>query len=218
MMAHSKLSRATALWAALVRPVRKLIQDRQGVAATEVGLMMPVIMLLILGGSEAGRYILAHQKTAGLASLTADLVAQADEGEIRESEIADIFDAAPNVVEPYTFAGKGRLVISAIVTDGDGTNRIAWQRCSPLPDAVPDTIAANAISQLGVPGTTNVDLPGDLVLNDGQNAIVAEAYLMWEPLALSDRFAADLLRYTAVFRPRFEDIREVIADTTPNDC
>lgn len=208
----------------MIARLQSLWRDRQGVAMVEMALMLPGFLLIILGGFEVARFVIANQKASGLAALSADLVAQVDGGAIQESELADLFAAAPNVTTPFNFTDSGRVVISSVIGTGDGNNRILWQRCSDMPAAADNplfntgTTPPPFTSWIGSEGAENVPLPANLALADGQNAIVAESYLVWRPLVAPDVVPSQVLRFVTILRNRYESILVVEDDIAPQTC
>ena len=97
-----------------------------GNVAVEFALAVPVLLFLMLGSAEMGRFVLLNQKMDRVATTVSDLVSRAET--ISESQIADILTAADQVAEPFDLSDLGVVIVSS-VTNADGTGPvIAWQR------------------------------------------------------------------------------------------
>lgn len=177
--------------AAALRPLSGLAGGRGGNVAVEFALAVPVLLLLLLGGIELGRYILLHQKLQRVAISTADLVARADK--ITEHRLQDVFAAASQVALPYRLGNRGVVIVTAVANaDGNGP-RIAWQRAG----AGSVTTASRYGSQGG-----NATLGQDFTVREGETAILSEVFYEFEPLLMPDLFEEGTLYATAHFRPR----------------
>ncbi|RYD29480.1 MAG: hypothetical protein EOP57_01655 [Sphingomonadales bacterium] len=80
-----------AVW----RRVRRLagrLGDRRGVAAIELALASPVLLVLLIGTTELASFIKIHYQAAQMASTVADAVARYDK--VTSADIADILSAS----------------------------------------------------------------------------------------------------------------------------
>ncbi len=166
-------------------PIRN---DRGGIMI-EFGFAMPMLILLMLGGIELGRYVLLHQKLDRTAMTVSDLVARVTT--VTPAELDTIFTAANLVMTPFALEEKGAVVISSVVEDS-GTPHVAWQR----------TGAGTLIvtSEIGVQG-------GDATISDaalvetGSGIIVGETYFDYTPWFIN-LIPTARLHHIAVYRPR----------------
>lgn len=116
----------------MLRRWRNLRGDESGLAAIEFALLAPVLVTLLLGTVELSNALSAHQKVTLLASTGADLVAQATS--VSSTDMSNIFAAVDAVVYPFA-AANAQIVISSIVSDGNGNGTVAWsqaQNATPL--------------------------------------------------------------------------------------
>ncbi|HEX3208595.1 MAG TPA: hypothetical protein VHQ91_04395 [Geminicoccaceae bacterium] len=87
---------------------------------------VPVLLFLMLGSAEMGRFVLLNQKMDRVATTVPDLVSRAET--ISESQVTDIMVAADQVADPFDLADLGVVIVTSI-TNSDGTGPvIAWQR------------------------------------------------------------------------------------------
>ena len=171
-----------------------------GNVAVEFALAVPVLLFLMLGSAEMGRFVLLNQKMDRVATTVSDLVSRAET--ISESQIADILTAADQVAEPFDLSDLGVVIVSS-VTNADGTGPvIAWQRSGA-------GVYVGA-SQLGAQGDTPV-LPDDFVVREGETAIISEVYFDFAPFLSSMIVEPQVIYRTARHRPRLGTLESVDA-------
>ncbi len=181
------------------RFARRLMRACRGAVATEFAMAMPVIMLIVLGGSEIARYALLHQKLARAAVTMADLVSQAEE--ISEADIAQLFSAVDPVMSPFRMGADGIVILSSVTASGGDPAQVAWQRSG-------GGTFATANSGLGPEGGA-ASLPAGFVVRDGETAIVAEVFYSFAPLFTAGLIPVSTLYQRALFRPRFGSLAAV---------
>lgn len=165
--------------------------DRQGFAAVEFALILPVLLLFALGVSEVARFALLGLKVQHAADTVADLAAGSSQ--LTPAGMTDMFDAVRHIVQPFNVAAQGRVIVSGVSVTGNGPPTILWQ-CRGA-----GTLSAT--SQIGARGG-RAALPANLVLRDGETAIVSEMYFGYER-ALLGIVPATTIRRVAFYRPRF---------------
>jgi len=171
-----------------------------GNAAVEFALVLPVLMLLMLGSAEMGRFVILHQKVDRVAVTTSDLVARAET--INETDLDDIFDAADFVAQPFDLAGLGVVIVSAITNEDGSGATVAWQRSGGG--------SSTHTSQIGIAGGA-ATLTADFEVREGETAIIAEVFYDFEPF-LSELIVEPQTVYRrAHHRPRLGTLDEVEA-------
>jgi Flp pilus assembly protein TadG len=136
---------------------RALLRCPAGNVSVEFALVVPVLLFLMLGSAEMGRFVLLNQKMDRVATTVPDLVSRAET--ISESQVTDIMVAADQVADPFDLADLGVVIVTSI-TNSDGTGPvIAWQRSGAG--------SYSGTSRLGAPGDTPV-LPDDFVIREGR--------------------------------------------------
>jgi Flp pilus assembly protein TadG len=171
-----------------------------GNSAVEFALVLPVLMLLMLGSAEMGRFVILHQKVDRVAVTTSDLVARAET--INETDLNDIFDAADYVAQPFDLAGLGIVIVSAVTNDDGSGARVAWQRSGGG--------SGTYTSQIGVPGGV-ATLTTDFEVREGETAIIAEVFYDFEPFLSELIVEPQTLYRRAHHRPRLGTLDEVDA-------
>lgn len=170
---------------------RRLAADRRGTLPVELALVLPVLMLLLVGAADVTWLYIADNKVQRTAAVLADLTARA--AEISPADVDDLFQAAREVAAPLDFAGSGRAYVSSLANDGSGA-RVAWQRATTGGLAV-----ASRVGSTGGPA----DLDGALTLAQGEQLIVAEAFLEVQPLFGLLVQGPQRLYVRALQRPRY---------------
>jgi Flp pilus assembly protein TadG len=165
-------------------PIRN---DRGGIMI-EFGFAMPVLILLMLGGVELGRYVLLHQKLDRTAMTVSDLVARVTT--VTPAELDTIFTAANLVMTPFALEDKGTVVISSVIDDGGP--QVAWQRSGA------GTLSVT--SEIGTQGGS-ATLSDEALVETGSGIIVGETYFDYTPWFIT-LIPTTRLHHIAVYRPR----------------
>jgi Flp pilus assembly protein TadG len=170
--------------------VRRFARRRDGIAATELALIAPMLMLLFLGGAEAALLVRTHYQTAQMASTVADVVARYEM--VTSADIAAIMSVSAEVMGVERFDPAGTVILSSVATDADAAATVAWQCIGG---------ELGQASKVGAAGEA-ASLPDGLVLEADDNIIVAEVFYLYIPLLGWSAPATTLVYKTALFRPR----------------
>lgn len=174
------------------RLFRRPVRDDRGGIMIEFGFAMPILILLLLGGIELGRYVLLHQKLDRTAMTVSDLVARVTS--IDTSEIDTVFTAANLVMAPFELGDKGLVVISAVKEDS-GSPKVIWQRSGAG--------TLSVVSDVGVTGG-NATISDPALVDETQGIVVGETYFQYTPWFI-DMIPSTVIRHIAVFRPRLSN-------------
>ncbi|HTQ14422.1 MAG TPA: TadE/TadG family type IV pilus assembly protein [Rhizomicrobium sp.] len=135
----------------MLKPGFRFRKDRRGVAAVEFGLIAPVLATMLLGTIEVCNALQCKQKVTSIASSVADLVAQTKS--VSASDMTNIFSAANALIYPFSSANSG-IVVSSIVSDGNGNGTVAWsqaQNATPLTVGTAVTVPTGLMSSSQCP-------------------------------------------------------------------
>lgn len=178
----------------------RLAWHQGGLAAVEFALILPILVVLWIGGVEVTQALSVDRRLNNLAASIADLAARSKA--LEYSDVDRFFDLSEAVMYPFSDTGVG-MRVSAVAMDGDGNASIDWSRSRGL-TAYSDAEAMNAL------------VPANLRVPDTQ-LIMAEVTYTYRPtvgyvitgdLALDDR---------AFFVPR--QVAEVpLCDNSGNNC
>lgn len=172
-------------WAAFRRDIR-------GSLFIEAGIVIPVLVIMTLGGVEIARYALLQQKLDRLAMTTSDMVSQSET--ISIPELDAILTASSSIMKPFAFGSDGVVIISSVSATGALPPKVDWQRSG-------GGTMTGMVSQLGV-ANQNATLPAGFLVKSTENAIFAETYYQFTPMFLSSLISPGLIYHRAVFRPR----------------
>jgi Flp pilus assembly protein TadG len=170
---------------------RRLVADRGGAVAIELALVLPMVLTLLVGSVETVNYVLIHQKLERTSATLSDLVAQSSR--MTEGLMRNLFASVDAVMQPYDLAADGVVRVTSVSARDGNEARVDWQRSSGDGDQA---------SEVGQPGE-DATLPEGLVLRDGDNVIVCEAWFVYRPVLLNGVLPGAELYRSAVFRPRF---------------
>jgi Flp pilus assembly protein TadG len=130
---HPRVSRLRR-WPPLAR---LLARAESGMAAVEFSLILPVLILLWIGGVEVTQALSIDRRLNNLSSSIGDLVARSKL--VTYADVTKIFDIGPGALFPYcggpppqpscTSAGL-QMRITAVDMNGTGTPSVAWSRAS----------------------------------------------------------------------------------------
>ncbi len=106
--------------------IKPFLQDTRGVVATEVALLLPVMLVLLLGLVDVGNVVLLSKKTTGSASVVADLLTRS--ASVNATEVQDALTAGRMVVDPYDRALFGLDIASIQFQGVSATPTIMWRQ------------------------------------------------------------------------------------------
>ena len=103
----------------------KFLAQESGIAAVEFALILPVLLVLWIGGVEVTGALSVDRRLNNLASSIGDLVARS--ASITNAQVDDIFAMAPSALFPYDSTGAS-LRITAVWVDEAGVPSVTWSR------------------------------------------------------------------------------------------
>lgn len=168
----------------------RLRRCQAGAAAVEFALSLPLLVTVVIGGAEYTRYCIANQKLERVAASVADLVAQGQG--VSLADLQTVFSAVDNMMQPFSLDNAGRVIVTS-VSGQSGRPVVQWQEAYG---------SSSDHSRVGVKGGT-ATLPAGLNLRDGENVIVCESFMLYEPMFATDLLEANRLYRVAAYRPRF---------------
>jgi hypothetical protein len=175
-----------------VKRWRAFQDDGRAVVLVEMAMIMPVVIVLALGGFEITRFALLQQKLDRLSVTVADMVAQSKT--ISVGDLDQIFAATSSVMAPFAVGNVSAVIVSSVSATGGQAAQVGWQRNGG------GTLAA--ASEVGAVSQPAV-LPNGFVVRSGENAIIAESYYDFTPMFIPDLVPPQRLYHRAMFRPRF---------------
>ncbi|WP_062118443.1 TadE/TadG family type IV pilus assembly protein [Aureimonas sp. AU40] len=122
--------------------IGRLWRDRRGVSAVEFALVVPLLLIVLLGGSELGIALTVDRKVKAMAGYAVDLVSQSTS--LSESDLQKLFRISKGTIAPYSIVPLRMRVTQIKVVDGKGTvdwscqtrgyDQLAKGSAIPIPD------------------------------------------------------------------------------------
>lgn len=158
---------------ALKRLAQRFGKAREGVAAVEFALIVPIMITLLIGAVELSQAITVDRRVTQIGSSTGDLVARVDKN-ISKNEISDIMNIGSWLMEPYNSAGT-KITIRVITSSATDVNdkKQKWY-CTFNSDLATPT-------DCFCPNTAFTTLPNGL-MGAGDSVVVAEVEYAYKPL------------------------------------
>ena len=110
----------TAVAARLKRRIRQFGQDVRGVAAIEMAIIFPVMIILYIGLVDVTNLLMVNRRVTLTTSTLADLVTQADSS-ITTADIDGVFESARAIFEPMAVDGISLNLWAFRMEDGSPT-------------------------------------------------------------------------------------------------
>jgi Flp pilus assembly protein TadG len=173
------------------RRLRRLGRDARGSASIELALLAPLLVAILTTSMEYVRFLIMDQKLERATAMVADIVSQSAFLTLDEIEV--VFDSVGQMMDPFDIGADGSVILTS-VSGVNGKPLIQWQERHG---------AGTDSSPLGSAKGQQASLPGTLAVQDGENVILCETFMQYEPMILQDLFTDSRLYRYAVFRPRF---------------
>ncbi len=160
-----------------------------GLAALEFALILPIMMLLYLGGFEGSEAFMINRKVTHATSVLGDLVAQSEE--ISDSEMANILDAVEAIMNPYP-SNLMTMIVSGVLIDDEGEATVVWS----------DARNTSAYGE-----GASIDLPLGLIQME-TFVVVAEVEYVYTPTFGQTLTGPITLSDSFYLRPRLQNVVE----------
>ncbi|MBL4800666.1 MAG: pilus assembly protein [Emcibacter sp.] len=193
------------------RFIRNLKKSHKGTIIIEFALTFPIMLLLLLGGFETFRLLMAHRKSNMTVTSVSNLVSQ--NKTLSSGAIQNIFNAVENIMQPLELDENGQIFIT-YVTGTSGGNVIGLQ-CK-------GTSNASIASKIGIEGDeANLDsLPGNFSIAESETVVISEVIYHYEPIFVhfgtsqnNNIFTGHDIYQVAVQKPRYGSI--TFSSSTP---
>jgi Flp pilus assembly protein TadG len=189
--AESSMSVRTCIISCLSRIVGRVRSD-SGIAAVEFSLILPVLVLLWIGGVEVTEALSVDRRVNNLASSIGDLVARSKT--ITAADMTAIFNIGPKAMYPScdiagkpTCASRGLgMRVTAVNINGTGTGSVGWSAASGSVTKY-TAVANNSQMNTLVPATLRVPNSQVIMSEVYYNYTPAVGYMITGTKALSDR-------------------------------
>jgi Flp pilus assembly protein TadG len=160
----------------LYAPLTRFCGDRRGVSAVEFALLLPLMVMLYLGGVEISNGVSVDRKVTLATRTVADLASQSTS--INNVSMTNLLTASTATVAPFAVANL-KVTVSCITIDAQGKATISWSdtlngtahtrgETVALPQAlaVPNTSLIWSEVQYAYKPTTGYVITGTVTLKD----------------------------------------------------
>jgi Flp pilus assembly protein TadG len=133
---------------------------RSGVAAVEFAILVPVLLLLYLGGFEITQALSTYRKLTDTTTELASIVSQY--AAMSSSDVTSVFTASSQIMAPNSTSSL-TIVLSEVTTDANSNPTVTWSQ------------AYNGATALAV--GSSVAMPTGLAMANTSYVLVQTAYL-----------------------------------------
>ncbi len=180
--------------------LRQFKTDQRASTFMELAFTLPILVMMVMGGTELSFFMLKHQKMNRVAMSTADLIAQARQ--VTQVDIDNIFSAIELVSGETDFNQNGVVVITSVTRSGTNPPAIRWQSFS--------NNSYTAASKIGSGADSLATLPPEIQLDAGDGVIVAEVFFRHRPVLYDPVMSEREIYHVAFYRPRFGALTEIV--------
>lgn len=184
---------------------RRIGNDDEGVTLIEFAFLAPLMVLLIIGGSELAYLAQAHLRVSEIANTVADNASRVITA-TDETDVYEVFAGAEVMGEALNFEDNGRIVLSSLQENGETGPKagqvIRWQRCWGDLDVDPkygdqgDGAADDSMKDGMGPEANKI------ISTNGNPVIFAEVSYKYKPLFLNGILSEHNVRYESSFSMR----------------
>ena len=191
---HARLKGALRLF-------KSFIKRETGVAVVEFALIVPIMLTLYIGSSEAAMLLTVDRKVQSAAGAMGDLVARSNKT-ISQAQLDDYFRAATSIMAPYD-ASKLVQTVTAVSVDKNSKATVLW--------SVRYTNGRLSTTVAEYPKGKVVAIPKEMAaIATGQTVISAETSYLYSP-AIGVVFNSTIdFRRSALFMPRFGGVIDLL--------
>jgi hypothetical protein len=190
---------------AVPESLHRLMHSERGSVLMEVALTLPLLFTLFGGCFEMSRYALLEMKVSRAATTLADIVAQ-NSTSVTSTQIDGFVLAIPHIGSPFTMDNTNtQIIISAVKADASNVAKVCWQ--------VSEMGSLGESSSVGVHNATAV-LPDNIVLQEGDTAIIAEVFYDYSPTVFSSFVDPKIISNISVYRPRLATLETLMPSGT----
>ncbi len=172
-----------------IKAARRRLGRRDGSVAIEAAIIIPVLFTMFFGMVEMSQAFTAKRRVQGVATTTADLVAQSSS--VSTADLVDIASIASQLMLPFSSTGLA-LKITSVAEDASSNITARWS-CAWVSLASAPTCTTTVATYTGLPSG---------LLSAGQSVIVGQATYAFTPTVVDFLASGVTFSSAAYFRPR----------------
>ncbi|PHZ84878.1 TadE/TadG family type IV pilus assembly protein [Paremcibacter congregatus] len=187
------------------RFMQRLRRSDKGTMLIEFAFLFPITLIMLLGGFETFRLLMAHRKANMTAMSIGNLISQ--NKVLSNAAVSNIFDAVDNIMQPLELKGNGQILVSYVIGTNTGTTITLQCR------GTADTTYASKIGAVNNEADL-ARLPGNFTLAEFETVVVSEVVYRYKPVIINlsgwlnnSMFAAHDVYHVAVQKPRYGEVQ-----------
>ena len=189
------------------RPAHRFWADRDGAAAVEFAIVLPVMLAMLFGEVEVGQMMVASRRADNAAATVGDIVARLPQ--MNDTQKLGAF-AAANTIMAGAASSAPDLRISEVGVTANGVKRYWWS------DAQGTSLAAHG--HCDTLNTKDAAKLSGIALNAGGYVVLAEIQYSWKSQLQYVLKTPINLYYENVLNPRASEVRRVVGSVTTAGC
>jgi Flp pilus assembly protein TadG len=163
----------------MLRKLRNFILAKDGMAAAEFGLILPILLVMVFGAIEVTSALICKSAVSSTASTAADLVAQ--ESTMSTTDMNNVFSALTALIYPNSTTNL-KVLITSVVDNGKGGGMVDWSK--PYGGATARTKGSSVTVPAGL-----ITTGGSVILAEvTYNYKTPSNYLVRLPLTMTNTF------------------------------
>jgi len=108
----------------ILRKIRMFAVADRGVAAVEFAMILPIMLAIYVGCTEAGGLLITDRKVQSVAGAVGDLVSRTNKN-LASEDLEDYFLASTSIMSPYTVSDLLQTV-TAVKVSASGVPTVSW--------------------------------------------------------------------------------------------
>jgi Flp pilus assembly protein TadG len=184
------------IWFAARRKAHDLGRDRNGIAATEFALIVPIMLVMFFGTVEFSSAVAVDRKVTLVARTLSDLTSQAL-ATVNDNYLQNVFTASIAIMAPYP-PTPTHAQISEIYVDSSNVARVTWSKAATITSAATQATLATSSRN---PGDT-ITIPSALLVRQTYLILSEVSYLYTPTIGYVMAAAGVTLSDNAYTRPR----------------
>ena len=144
-----------------------LAGDAHGTALMEFALVLPILLVLFLGGWQLSDASACKRRVGIVNRAVADMVSRSQS--ISSADVQTVLSASTQIMAPYS-PNKAMVRVTAVTVDAAGTPKVVWSRARNGTERVPGTVVTTMPTGLRLPGVSYVMSETSYAFNAGLGA------------------------------------------------
>ncbi|MFM0253501.1 hypothetical protein [Paraburkholderia sediminicola] len=173
--------------------------DTRGIAAIEIAVLLPIILIMLLGFVELYGYFRASALVTRTAFTLADSLGQQTQlidntDASNAANLGAYWNAAIAMANPIALSSSGAVIVTVIDDAGNGKPHLSWQRKSPWSPGATSLLGAGL-------------LPAGYPFKSSDCVVAVEVFYTYKPFALTGTLWRTAPGNLTLYEPAFYRVR-----------